>query len=121
MARPSPARARSSSTNVDSTSLCKSARVRCGPAAAGRAVIKWSEGLQPDPPDLKKVAGQRQPSELFWVIKNGIKMTGMPGFGVSGVSDDEIWKIVAFVKKWPSVTAEDYKAWTASVAATPPG
>jgi hypothetical protein len=82
---------------------------------------KFSEGLNPDPPDLKEVVPNREPRELFWVVKNGIKMTGMPSFGTTGASDDEIWKIVAFVKKWPSVTPEDYKAWTASATATPPG
>jgi len=75
---------------------------------------KWSEGLQPDPPDLKEVAGERSPSELFWVVKNGIKMTGMPSFGKGGVSDDEIWTIVAFLKKLPTVKPEEYKAWTAT-------
>ena len=90
--------------------------------APGADWAKWSEGMKPDPADLKEVSGERKPGELFWVIKNGIKMTGMPSFGVTGASDDEIWKIVAFVKKWPSVTAEDYKAWTASAATTqPPG
>jgi mono/diheme cytochrome c family protein len=90
--------------------------------APGAEWAKWSEGLRPDPPDLKEVSGERKPGELFWVIKNGIRMTGMPSFGTTGASDDEIWKIVAFVKKWPSVTPEDYKAWTASAAATqPPG
>ena len=77
--------------------------------------------MNPDPPDLKDVVDESEPAELFWVIKNGIKMTGMPSFGVAGASDDEIWKIVAFVKKWPSVTPEDFKAWTASATATPPG
>jgi mono/diheme cytochrome c family protein len=80
--------------------------------APGVSWAKWSEGLQPDPPDLKKVADQRQPSELFWVIKNGIKMTGMPSFGAAGVSDDEIWKIAAFVKRLATVSPEDYKTWT---------
>jgi len=75
---------------------------------------KWSEGLQPDPPDLKEVAGQRSRSELFWVIKNGIKMTGMPSFGATGASDDEIWTITSFVKRLPTVKPEEYKAWTAA-------
>jgi mono/diheme cytochrome c family protein len=95
--------------------------VNCHGVPPGADWAKWAEGLRPDPADLKEISGERRPAELFWVIKNGIKMTGMPGFGVSGVSDDEIWKIVAFVKKWPSVTPEDYKAWTASATATPPG
>src|ERR1700730_16244249 len=41
---------------------------------------KFSEGLNP-PPNLKKVDNDLSPQEVFWVIKNGIKMTGMPGFG----------------------------------------
>jgi hypothetical protein len=76
---------------------------------------KFSEGLNPDPPELKEVAGM-EPGQLFWVIKNGIRMTGMPSFGKAGVSDDDIWKIVAFVKKLPNVSEADYKAWTAPPA-----
>jgi mono/diheme cytochrome c family protein len=72
---------------------------------------KWSEGLRPDPPDLTKVVKEREPSELFWVVKNGINMTGMPSFGAIGVPDPELWSIVAFLKKLPGVSPEDYKAW----------
>jgi mono/diheme cytochrome c family protein len=78
---------------------------------------KWSEGLRPDPPDLKQLAEDTPRNELFWVVKNGIRMTAMPSFGTTGVSDDEIWKIVAFVKQLSMVTPEEYKSWT---AATPP-
>src|SRR5690348_1439707 len=42
---------------------------------------KFSEGLRPDPPDLKEIVPHREPRHLFWVIKNGINMTGMPSFG----------------------------------------
>ena len=59
------------------------------------------------------MAPERTPSELFWVIKNGINMTGMPSFEKAGVPDKEIWKIVAFLKKLPSVSDADYQAWTA--------
>jgi mono/diheme cytochrome c family protein len=74
---------------------------------------KWSEGLRPDPPDLKKVVPEREPRELFWVVKNGIRMTGMPSFGRTGVPDQEIWSIVAYLKKLPNVSPEDFKAWSA--------
>ena len=74
---------------------------------------KFSEALNPDPPDLKDIAHDRQPAELFWVIKNGIKMTAMPSFGAIGVDDKEIWSIVAFVRRLPNVSDADYKAWTA--------
>jgi hypothetical protein len=78
---------------------------------------KFSEGLRPDPPDLKEVAPHRSPSELFWVIKNGINMTGMPSFGAIEVPDREIWTIVAFLKQLPTVKDADFKAWTAPPAA----
>jgi len=83
----------------------------------GAPGVKWqkfSEGLHPDPPDLKDVAGELPPAQLFWVIKNGINMTGMPSFEQAGAKDDEIWSIVAFVKKLPSASEADYKTWTAS-------
>jgi mono/diheme cytochrome c family protein len=73
---------------------------------------KFSEGLRPDPPDLKEIAGERDPQHLFWVIKNGINMTGMPSFGLIEVPDKEIWSIVAFVKKLPTVSDADFKAWS---------
>ena len=75
---------------------------------------KFSEGLQPDPPDLKDIVKEREPAELFWVVKNGIKMTGMPSFGATGVADNEIWTIIAFIKKLPNVSEADFKAWTAN-------
>ena len=71
---------------------------------------KLSEGLHPDPPDLKEVVDRRSPAQLFWVVKNGINMTGMPSFALAGAKDEEIWQIVAFLKKLPSVSEADYKA-----------
>jgi mono/diheme cytochrome c family protein len=73
---------------------------------------KFSEGLRPDPPDLKEIVQARTPAQLFWVIKNGINMTGMPNFGEA--PDPELWSIVAFLKKLPTVTNEEFKAWTAA-------
>jgi hypothetical protein len=87
---------------------------------------KFSEGLNPGPPDLKDVAGELSVQEIFWVVRNGIKMTGMPSFAASDppvpdppVPDQEIWTIAAFVKKLPSVSNDDYKAWTAAAAVPP--
>ena len=91
--------------------------------APGVNWAKFSEGLHPDPPDLKEIVDHRSPSQLFWVIKNGINMTGMPSFALAGAKDEEIWAIAAFLKKLPSVSEADYKAWTAppapAAAATP--
>lgn len=83
-----------------------------GPPDANWA--KWSEGLKPVPADLKVMAKDRTASQLFWAIKNGIKFTGMPSFGLAGPSDQDIWSVVAFIKKLPSVSDDEYKAWTTS-------
>jgi mono/diheme cytochrome c family protein len=85
----------------------------------GAAWAKFSEGLRPDPPDLKDVVKELTPAQIFWVIRNGINMTGMPGFNLVEATDQEIWTIAAFVKKIPDVSEADYKAWTAGAA--PPG
>ena len=71
---------------------------------------KFSEGLNP-PPDLRKVVLDRRPEELFWVIKNGIKMSAMPSFGADDppVRDKKIWAIVAFLKKLSSVSDENFR------------
>ena len=82
---------------------------------------KFSEGLRPDPPDLKEAAGDLEPRHVFWIVKNGINMTGMPSFGKIDVPDREIWNITAFVKKLPSVSEADFKAWIGAAAASPPG
>ncbi len=84
--------------------------------------VKWakfSEGLNPDPPDLKKEAGGLEPQEVFWIVKHGIRMTGMPSFAGAGLSDDEIWSISAFVKKIGGVSDADYAAWTAPAVPAP--
>src|ERR1700687_202830 len=88
--------------------------------APGVNWAKFSEGLRPDPPDLKDVVNDRSPSQLFWVIKNGINMTVMPSFALAGAKDEEIWSIVAFLKKLPGIKEADYKTWTAPPAAAAP-
>jgi cbb3-type cytochrome oxidase cytochrome c subunit len=73
---------------------------------------KFSEGMNP-PPDLRKVVIERTPEELFWVIKNGIKMSAMPSFGIDKppVLNKNIWAVVAYLKKLSSVSDPNFKAW----------
>ena len=42
-----------------------------------------------------------------------VKMTGMPSFGAIGMDDKEIWSVVAFIRKLPTVSEADFKTWTA--------
>jgi mono/diheme cytochrome c family protein len=82
--------------------------------APGADWAKFSEGLRPDAADLNEVAKALPAGEIFWAIKNGINMTGMPSFARIGVDDAEIWKIAAFVKKLPGITPENYKSWASA-------
>jgi mono/diheme cytochrome c family protein len=89
--------------------------VNCHGGPGAPDVNKWqpfSEGMHPFPADLKDSAAVLTAPQIFFVVKNGIKFTGMPSFGSEGVSDRDIWTIAAFVKKWPAVTAADFKTWT---------
>ena len=76
--------------------------------APGKEETELSKGLNPPPPYLVEHAKEMDPQELFWITKNGIKMTGMPAWGKTH-SDKKIWAIVAFMKKLPDISAEEYK------------
>jgi mono/diheme cytochrome c family protein len=65
-----------------------------------------AHGLYPQPPDLAVTSKRYTDAELFWIVKHGIKMTGMPGWADHG--DDELWATVAFLKKLPGMTPEEY-------------
>ena len=79
-------------------------------------------GLNPQPPLLAKAKHlpDHPPGELFWVIKNGIKMTGMPAWGPTH-SDDKIWGMVAFIRKLPTMSAAEYKAMQQQLAGSDHG
>ena len=76
--------------------------------APGKPISEIARGLYPLPPSLIPVATELNGAELFWVIKNGLKMTGMPAFS-STHSDQQIWDIVAFVRKLPDISAAEYE------------
>src|SRR4030042_189687 len=77
--------------------------------APGYSRTEIAKGLNPNPPDFtSKELKMRKETELYWIIKNGIKMTGMPAFGPTH-SEDELWGVVAFLKKLPSLKPEEYK------------
>jgi mono/diheme cytochrome c family protein len=65
-----------------------------------------AEGMYPQPPDLAVAAKQYSDAELFWILKHGIKMTGMPAW--ADHSDAELWATVAFVKKLPGMSEAAY-------------
>ena len=77
--------------------------------APGKEPSYIRQGLQPKPPNLAEAAKQWSGSELLWIIKNGVKMTGMPAFGATH-RDENIWNIVGFLRRLPQISAQDFKA-----------
>ena len=76
--------------------------------APGMKRTEISRGLYPRPPELRRES-DLTPAEQFWIIKHGVKMTGMPAWGIT--HDDELlWDVVAFLRKLPELTAEQYQA-----------
>jgi len=65
-----------------------------------------ADHLYPKPADLTNVARRYSPGELFWIVKNGIKMSGMPAWDDHG--DDELWDTVAFMERLPAMRETDY-------------
>lgn len=76
--------------------------------APGMRRTELSRGLYPRAPELRRGSGMT-PAEEFWVIKHGIKATGMPAWGITH-SDDMIWDVVAFLRKLPDLSVEEYQA-----------
>lgn len=65
------------------------------------------EGMSPSPPRLEEAVGEWSDEELFWIVKNGIKYSGMPAWPALE-RDDEVWAQVAFLRALPGMTRADY-------------
>lgn len=79
--------------------------------APGAKAGEIAQGLKPAPPELSEEAKMWSPEEVFWIVKNGMKMTGMPAWGPTH-SDEELWEIVAFVEAMPVMSPEEYRGLT---------
>lgn len=74
----------------------------------GLEETELSLGLYPRPPSWRDL-GRTDPGEAFWVIKHGIKMTGMPAWGKS-MDDRYIWGMVAFLRRFTDINETQYVA-----------
>jgi mono/diheme cytochrome c family protein len=74
---------------------------------SGKTAI--GKGLYPKPPDMKQAETQRlTDGELFYIIENGVRFTGMPAFGGSGNEHQEdSWELVRFIRHLPQITDEE--------------
>jgi mono/diheme cytochrome c family protein len=82
-----------------------------GAAAVARA--QWVNGLNPEPPYLLDATKRWSPSQLHWIVRNGIKMTGMPAWRES-MTDRQIRDVVAFVEAMPQMPPQTYVRWRAA-------
>jgi mono/diheme cytochrome c family protein len=65
-------------------------------------------GLYPPPPDLRAARTQNlTDGELFYIIENGVRLTGMPAFGGGEADPNDSWRLVAFIRHLPKLTAEE--------------
>ena len=68
----------------------------------------YGKGLYPKPPDLRLSQTQElSDGELFWIIENGVRFTGMPAFGGSHGSQEDSWKLVLFIRHLPQLTMDE--------------
>ena len=71
----------------------------------GSGKTQINAGLYPPAPDLRENDTQGlSDGELFYIIKNGIRFTGMPGWGGE---DEENWKLVLFIRHLPKINAKE--------------
>jgi mono/diheme cytochrome c family protein len=75
----------------------------------GSGDVEMGKHMYPPAPDMRQPDTQNlTDGELFYIIQNGIRLSGMPSWG-SGGSHDELdsWKLVRFVRHLPRLTAEE--------------
>lgn len=75
----------------------------------GSGNTEMGRGLYPRAPDMRLPATQNlSDHELFYIIENGIRLTGMPGWGIgTKVGEDESWRLVRFIRHLPKITPEE--------------
>jgi mono/diheme cytochrome c family protein len=74
----------------------------------GSGDTMYGKGLYPKPPDLRKPETQNlSDGELFWIIENGVRFTGMPAFGGGHGSEEDSWKLVLFIRHLPQLADQE--------------
>jgi len=79
----------------------------------GKGATLIGGGLYPKPPDMTAAATQQlTDGELYYIIENGIRFTGMPAFGEEpgSIENKESWDLVHFIRHLPSITDDEIAA-----------
>jgi cytochrome c553 len=74
----------------------------------GRKLPPVMAAMTPPPPELTTRLTRWTPEQLFSIVKHGIKFTGMPAWPVQQ-RDDEVWAMVAFLRRMPQLDAAAYR------------
>jgi len=82
--------------------------------APGVAPAEFALGMMPVPSNLVAAARNRPPREIYWFIRFGLKMSGMPAWEMR-MSDADMWRLTALVEALPSLSPPDYAALAAEV------
>jgi mono/diheme cytochrome c family protein len=113
MALPSEARALANPVTASEENL-RDARLHFADHCAichgndGSCDTMMGSGLYPKPPDLRLAETQKlSDGELFWIIENGVRFTGMPAFSSRHSSPEDSWKLVHFIRHLPQLTTNE--------------
>jgi len=80
----------------------------------GSGNTELGRGLFPRAPDMRLAQTQdKTDGELYWIIENGIRLTGMPAWGTGGGNDLDTWKLVHFIRRLKELTPEQLKEMAA--------
>ena len=103
---------------ADYNDMCTSCHLKPGLESSDMSI-----GLYPSPPNLtsrldehghdhqNSVSSDEAARRNFWIIKHGVKASGMPAWGPTH-DDDRIWAMVAFMQKLPELSSAQYQILT---------
>ena len=87
--------------------------------APGSPSNRIPNNMLPEPPYLPAHIDVWTPEELFWIVKHGLKYTGMPAWPAQA-RDDEVWAVAAFLLRLPRLAPEEYAALAEGAGAQVP-
>jgi mono/diheme cytochrome c family protein len=74
----------------------------------GSGATETGQKLYPRVPDMRLSRTQNlSDGEIYYIIENGVRFTGMPAWGTGGTNDHDTWHLVLFIRHLPKLTAED--------------
>lgn len=68
----------------------------------------FGRNMYPRPPDMRQSTQELTDGEIYYIVQNGVRLTGMPSFGEPGRADDPgTWNLVHFIRHLPNLTPEE--------------